>query len=259
MEDGRADEIRTLPVLYDKQAERFRTWHDVANQPVRDGFIDTDGIALESSKARSLLVIMMLMMREPKAFLWPFPHADITGDVIEAVLGLCIPWREAHSSFRQQFAEAWGLSLGHLTELHGRIEDAQVHVSKLVAVAHHHPIAQEAGCPQTWKAMEEANFKLRAPMLVLEEIVPAASLTSLGACQCSVCAVHEALAGSDTGLGSNDQAASLTYIGGGTALSNTSLAAPAPAAPAPGTVLVPPSIEDDRLDPDQNNGRLLHL
>eukprot|EP00959_Pyramimonas_sp_CCMP1952_P134927 2823483-Pyramimonas_sp.AAC.1 len=57
---------------------------------------DTDGLPMESSKTRSLLVVMMLMLREPRVFLWPFPHAEQAGDVIEAILGFCVPWQEAH-------------------------------------------------------------------------------------------------------------------------------------------------------------------
>eukprot|EP00959_Pyramimonas_sp_CCMP1952_P369010 7729204-Pyramimonas_sp.AAC.1 len=52
----------------------------------REGINDTDGLPMESCKARSLLVVMMLMLREPRVFLWPFPHAEQAGDVIEAIL-----------------------------------------------------------------------------------------------------------------------------------------------------------------------------
>eukprot|EP00959_Pyramimonas_sp_CCMP1952_P370791 7765633-Pyramimonas_sp.AAC.1 len=122
---------------------------------------------------------MMLVIREPRTFLWPFPNAAGAGDVIEAVLGLCVPWQDAHLEFRQRFAAAWGLKLDDFVDRHGEIEDAFLQVSGLVMNVHHHDAAKKAGCPQTWRDMERADFKLKAPMLVLEEIVPAASLASL--------------------------------------------------------------------------------
>eukprot|EP00959_Pyramimonas_sp_CCMP1952_P365016 7643468-Pyramimonas_sp.AAC.1 len=63
-------------------------------------------------------------------------------------------------------------------------------------------------------------------MLVLEKIVPAASLAPLSTHHCSVCALHTALAGSDASLGDDDRGAWLACIGGGFALSNTDLDAP---------------------------------
>ncbi|CAK0900436.1 unnamed protein product, partial [Prorocentrum cordatum] len=177
------------------------------------------------------------------------------GDVIEAILGLCAPWQEAHRGSRQDFASTWGLTLEDLADLHGRIEAILPHISKLVAVAHHHPDAQAAGCPQTWSKMDRRDFQLKAPMLVLEKIVPAASLTPLGTHHCSVRALHIALAGSDAPLGDDDRGAGLAYIGGGFALSNTDLNAPMPSAPAPGTKQDPPRIPDDRLLAEQKHGR----
>eukprot|EP00959_Pyramimonas_sp_CCMP1952_P360847 7557619-Pyramimonas_sp.AAC.1 len=73
---------------------------------------------------------MMLMIREPRVFLWPLPHAEGTGDVIEAVLGICVPWQDAHLEFRQKLAETRGVSLDDLSALHGGIENAFLHVSR---------------------------------------------------------------------------------------------------------------------------------
>eukprot|EP00959_Pyramimonas_sp_CCMP1952_P307640 6439255-Pyramimonas_sp.AAC.1 len=67
---------------------------------------------------------MMLMLREPRAFLWPFPNAEGAGDVIEAVLGPLLPRQDARLEFRQKFAAAWGLMLDDFVDLHGKIEDA---------------------------------------------------------------------------------------------------------------------------------------
>eukprot|EP00959_Pyramimonas_sp_CCMP1952_P471130 9497904-Pyramimonas_sp.AAC.1 len=52
----------------------------------RRGVKDADGLPMESSKTRSFLVVMLLMLRESRVFLWLFPHAEQAGDVIEAVL-----------------------------------------------------------------------------------------------------------------------------------------------------------------------------
>eukprot|EP00959_Pyramimonas_sp_CCMP1952_P157840 3300425-Pyramimonas_sp.AAC.1 len=65
--------------------------------------------------------------------------------------------------------------------------------------------------------MDRQDFQLEAPMLVLERIVPAATLTCLDTRGCSVCALHVVLAGSDASLGPNDRVAGLSYIGGGLA------------------------------------------
>eukprot|EP00959_Pyramimonas_sp_CCMP1952_P441190 9236419-Pyramimonas_sp.AAC.1 len=90
--------------------------------------------------------------------------------------------------------------------------------------------------------MEKADIKLKAPMIALEKIVPAAKLAPLADYKCSVCALHTALAGSEAGLGEDRGDAALGYVGGGAALSKTDLASPTPAAPAPGTILVPMAI-----------------
>eukprot|EP00959_Pyramimonas_sp_CCMP1952_P021222 447748-Pyramimonas_sp.AAC.1 len=60
-------------------------------QPFRRGMIEPGGLPMDSAKARSLLVIMMFLFREPKVPLWPCPHAEGTGDVIEAVLCIGVP------------------------------------------------------------------------------------------------------------------------------------------------------------------------
>eukprot|EP00959_Pyramimonas_sp_CCMP1952_P232108 4850479-Pyramimonas_sp.AAC.1 len=45
-----------------------------------------DGRALNAPTLRVLLVAMMLQLREPRATLWPFPHPEATGDIIEAAM-----------------------------------------------------------------------------------------------------------------------------------------------------------------------------
>eukprot|EP00959_Pyramimonas_sp_CCMP1952_P156642 3275755-Pyramimonas_sp.AAC.1 len=60
--------------------------------------------------------------------------------------------------------------------------------------------------------MDRQDFQLKAPVLVLEKIVPAATLTSLDTRSCSECALHVALAGADASLGPGDRLAGLSYI-----------------------------------------------
>ena len=221
--------------------------------PLRDGLLDSDGRPLDTPTVRTLLVMMMLMIREPRAFLWPFTDPGTTGDVFEAVFGLCVAWRGAHLDFRRRFAASWGLTMDDLATLHARLEDALGHIATLVAVAHHHGAAVEAGCPRTWREMDASDFKLRAPLLLLERLVPPCNVGVLEKHHCAVCAVHVALAGSEVGLGSPDEDAALDYCGGGAAITKTPLTAPRPAGPAPGVVLTPPHVRDDRFDEDQKD------
>eukprot|EP00959_Pyramimonas_sp_CCMP1952_P169953 3550611-Pyramimonas_sp.AAC.1 len=59
----------------------------------------------------------MLQLREPRATPWPFPHPEATGGIIEAAMGLCLPWQEAHKEFRNQFAATWGFNLANFASL----------------------------------------------------------------------------------------------------------------------------------------------
>eukprot|EP00959_Pyramimonas_sp_CCMP1952_P135580 2836625-Pyramimonas_sp.AAC.1 len=70
-----------------------------------DALIGVDGQPLSPHALRVLLVVMMLQLREPRAALWPFPNPEVTGDIFEAMMGLCLPWQEAHKGFRTQCAE----------------------------------------------------------------------------------------------------------------------------------------------------------
>eukprot|EP00959_Pyramimonas_sp_CCMP1952_P388124 8133200-Pyramimonas_sp.AAC.1 len=91
---------------------------------------------------------MMLQLREPRATLWPFPYPDATGDILEAMMGLCLPWQEAHKEFRTQFAETWGFKLTDLATLHTRLAEVIHHTSTLATYAHHHEVAGKHNCPK---------------------------------------------------------------------------------------------------------------
>eukprot|EP00959_Pyramimonas_sp_CCMP1952_P190133 3977509-Pyramimonas_sp.AAC.2 len=93
---------------------------------------------------------MMIQLREPRATLWPFPYPEATGDIVEAVMGICVPWQNVHLECRTAFANAWGLTLNALTTLRGKFEDAIKHISRLATCARHHAVAREHQCPRTW-------------------------------------------------------------------------------------------------------------
>eukprot|EP00959_Pyramimonas_sp_CCMP1952_P295103 6172131-Pyramimonas_sp.AAC.1 len=59
---------------------------------------------------------MMIQLREPRATLWPFPHPEATGDIIEAAMGICFPWQNVHLEYITTFAGAWGFPLSALTD-----------------------------------------------------------------------------------------------------------------------------------------------
>eukprot|EP00959_Pyramimonas_sp_CCMP1952_P272083 5688911-Pyramimonas_sp.AAC.1 len=129
----------------------------------------------------------MLQLREPRATLWPFPFPEATGDVVEATMGLCLPWQEAHKEFRTQFAGTWGFQLSDFTSLHTKLEQVIHHISTLATCAHHHEIAAEHKCPRTWAGMQEHDFTLEAPLRVLEAIVQPANVKQLSSGDCSIC------------------------------------------------------------------------
>ena len=73
--------------------------------------------------ARTVLVIMQLMSCEPRSCLFPFGDPEATGDIIEAMLGICAPERAKDSAFSIGLAKNWGLTEDDLRELHARLED----------------------------------------------------------------------------------------------------------------------------------------
>eukprot|EP00959_Pyramimonas_sp_CCMP1952_P158699 3319393-Pyramimonas_sp.AAC.1 len=126
---------------------RLRTGQ--ANSELRRSLLSSDGRPLDTPTLRVLLVVMMIQLREPRATLWPLPHPEATGDIIEAAMGICFPRQNVHLEHRNTFASAWGFQLSDLTPLHGKFEDAIKHISTLATYAHHHKVAAEHGCPKT--------------------------------------------------------------------------------------------------------------
>eukprot|EP00959_Pyramimonas_sp_CCMP1952_P074357 1553776-Pyramimonas_sp.AAC.1 len=116
-------------------------------------------------------------------------------------MGICAPWQNVHLEYRTAFANALGLTPSALTTLHGEFEDAIKHISRLATHAHHHTVARKHQCPRTWAEMQGSKSSLEAPMRVLEALVQPAKIDPLGGYDCSICALHRELTGSEQGLG----------------------------------------------------------
>eukprot|EP00959_Pyramimonas_sp_CCMP1952_P148049 3097995-Pyramimonas_sp.AAC.1 len=69
---------------------------DKIDAGVTQTLVSDDKQPLNPPTLRVLLVVMVLQLREPRATLWPFPCPEATGDILEAMMGLCLPWQEAH-------------------------------------------------------------------------------------------------------------------------------------------------------------------
>ena len=217
-----------------------------ADGPIRSALLAPDGSGMPLPWARTVLVLMQLMIREPRACLFPFGDPGTTGDILEAVLGICSPDRVKDSKFSGDFAKNWGLTEEDLRELHTRLEDLVRLVARLVQVAHHHDIAKEAGCPKNAQEFAEAEFPFQATMKVMEAFVTPADVSAIGFDEdtCSVCALSQDLAGSTVGLGPTGTAweSRPQYMGGGKALTGKDVLHDKPLEPAPGVVLCPPSL-----------------
>jgi len=140
---------------------------------------------------------MQLMIREPRACLFPFGEPGATGDILEAMLGICSPDRTKDSRFSGDFAKNWGLTEEDLRELHARLEDLVRLVARLVQVAHHHDIAKESGCPKNAQEFADAEFPLQATVKVMEAFITPAKVSVVKDDEhiCSVCCLSHDLAG----------------------------------------------------------------
>eukprot|EP00959_Pyramimonas_sp_CCMP1952_P116105 2427340-Pyramimonas_sp.AAC.1 len=95
------------------------------------------------------------------------------------MMGLCLPWQEAHKEFRSQFAETWGFQLADLASLHTKLAEVRHDTSTLATYAHHHELAAKRECPKTWAGMQTHDFTLEAPLRVLETLLRPADVTQL--------------------------------------------------------------------------------
>lgn len=161
--------------------------------------------------------------------------------MIEALLGICYPERKRDLDFRDRFGKRWGLVPTDFRELHAKLERLIRVVAKVVQIAHHHPCIIGTGCPMDATAMKRSQFPLQATLLVLDEIVEPADLTTLATEHCAVCALSKDLTGSEVGLATPDLEAKLDYMVGGSAITSTVLGS-APPGPEPGIIMDPPAL-----------------
>eukprot|EP00959_Pyramimonas_sp_CCMP1952_P079095 1653354-Pyramimonas_sp.AAC.1 len=108
---------------------------------------------------------MMLALRGPRTCLFPFSEQEGTGNIVEAVLGICTPGSSTGTtsvaedlSFRTQFGLAWDISNRDYQNLRRRFTDALRHVGVLISTSHHHDVSKQTGCPSTW-----GNCKVLTP------------------------------------------------------------------------------------------------
>ena len=144
---------------------------------------------------------IMLMVREPRTFLWPWREPGNAGGVVEAIFGVCVPERKADLDFRHTFSKAWGILPDGFQRLHGRLENLVRVVAKIAAVAHHRPLAcEDPDIPKTWNVFEGALFPTKASMLVIEKLLEPADVSILETAGCALCALSKDLTGSEVGL-----------------------------------------------------------
>ena len=198
-----------------------------------------DGNPISSHWAKSALAMQLLLVREPHAFMFPYGEPEATGDVIEAVLGICDPDRTKDRKFRDELAARWGLSPAGLRSLHGKLEDLIKNVAKLTWTAHHHPLAREQDCPRSFRDFDTCDFPLKASMIVVEDLIVPARLAALAEAPCAVCALSKIVTGSEVGL--TPTRSRLRYMGGGESITGRAVNAPTPITQAPGIQLNPPA------------------
>eukprot|EP00959_Pyramimonas_sp_CCMP1952_P160609 3358737-Pyramimonas_sp.AAC.1 len=80
------------------------------------------------------------------------------------MMGLCLPWQEAHREFRTLFAATRGCQLADLENPHAKLAKVIRHTGTLVTFARHREIADKHGCPKTWAGMESHDFTSETPL-----------------------------------------------------------------------------------------------
>eukprot|EP00959_Pyramimonas_sp_CCMP1952_P046223 965169-Pyramimonas_sp.AAC.1 len=121
----------------------------------------------------------LLVQREPRTCLRPCGGSEGIGDVIEAILGLCEPFRPRDKTARDQLGAPFGLQGRHFRQVHSALELLITSVSCLVMVARHHPLARRANCLATWRGLEARRFPLQATLAVIDGAVSPADLSAL--------------------------------------------------------------------------------
>eukprot|EP00959_Pyramimonas_sp_CCMP1952_P117338 2452778-Pyramimonas_sp.AAC.1 len=87
--------------------------------------------------------------------------------------------------------------------------------------------------------MDIFPFKLKAPMLVLEEIVKPADISALSRTGCSICSLHWELKGNECALGPDGGPSEISFLSGGFSIGLAPLGSALPPSPLPSVNKVP--------------------
>ena len=189
-----------MPETQKTDASVFRDFcnTDVARPPqILPRLADRAGNSLDGLQARVILALSLLMHREPRECCYPRADAGAIGDVIEAILGLCYPYKPRDMAARDMLGQRLGLDDRHYRSLHASLETLITCIANLVAVAHHHPLAED--CPRSWKELEDSGFPLLPTFRVFDWMIRGADLTALHEADCAVCLLYQDVLGTDAG------------------------------------------------------------
>ena len=100
-----------------------------------------DDRPLSSAWASTVLVLMMLLLREPRALLAPCAKPSAVGGVNEAVLAFCEPFNKARNFARDEFRNIRGITTRDFRALHGHLEAFIKVVARLGSVARRRDVA----------------------------------------------------------------------------------------------------------------------
>ena len=80
------------------------------SQALREKLLGPDGKPLSSAWAAIVLVLMAILLREPRAFLAPCAKPGPVGDVLEAPLAFCDPRDKVRAPVRDEFGKTRGIA-----------------------------------------------------------------------------------------------------------------------------------------------------
>ncbi|CAK0808253.1 unnamed protein product [Prorocentrum cordatum] len=100
-----------------------------SNTRAMDGqLVDPDRAFISRPWGSSAVVLMLLLSREPRPTVAPCGNPGHIGDILEAVLGLCVPFNKARLPIRDRFGQARHLAELDFRRLRGHIIPSEVPV-----------------------------------------------------------------------------------------------------------------------------------
>ncbi|CAK0865423.1 unnamed protein product, partial [Prorocentrum cordatum] len=142
---------------------------------------DSAGNPVQRAWANATLVLMLLLIREPRPTLPPYGSLGHIGDILEATLCICPPYNNARLSVRDSFGRVRNLGDVDFRRLVGRLETFIKACSRLVTVAHRRPDVGGAHPSATWKEASADDFPLVPALQALGILATPAGLSSLQA------------------------------------------------------------------------------